>query len=500
MSGFAGSNTVEGGLGFAQLVNALGGGDDGLGSQLIQLLLAPAIVPGTPAGYQICKSIYSYHFLGPKIAEAPIDMAQSQKRELSVSGAPEDELLEAFEREWQSIGVVGADTLIHNTVKTSRIYGISAIGVGDRKADPGKPLDLVRLSDADLYFNVFDPLNTAGSLVLNQDPNSADFQKPTTVRVAGKDWHPSRTRVMMNEQPVYIEFTSSAFGFVGRSVYQRILYPLKTALVLQIADQWVAQKLGVLIHKAVAPGSVQNNVVRQMFSFKRQQIKASVTGNILTIGEKEAMESLNFQNLEGAGRLVRENNRKDIAAGAKMPAVLLNEETMGSDFHEGTEDAKDVARYIDRMRMEMQPLYAFFDEIVQRRAWSPAFYEGLQKTRSEYRNVPYETAFYRWKNAFAARWPNLLTEPDSKLSEMEKARFESVVAVVEVLAPLLQDSDNRAALAIWAADEVNSRKKLFSAPLELDEAAIRAYEPPVAAAGAEGEGKEPAVKPFSYES
>ena len=29
----------------------------------------------------------------------------------------------------------------------------------------------------------------------------------------------------MNQSPIYIEFTNSAFGFVGRSVYQRRLVP-----------------------------------------------------------------------------------------------------------------------------------------------------------------------------------------------------------------------------------------------------------------------------------
>ncbi len=32
---------------------------------------------------------------------------------------------------------------------------------------------------------------------------------------------------------------------------------------------------------------------------------------------------------------------------------------------------------------------------------------------------------------------------------------------------------------MWAAEEINSRRQLFSAPLVLDEDAIATYEPPV---------------------
>ncbi len=484
MSGF-GANNVEGGNQFAQL-SATGN----IGSSLTSLLLCDEIVPGSPASYEICKTIYSYHILGAKLAEVPINMAQSQDREITVSGGPESRLIPAFQREWDNLGTVGADTLINNTMRTARVYGIASIVAGDRKGDPASPLPLDKLADANLFFNVLDPLNTAGSLVLDQNPNSPDFQKPRMVRVGGQDWHPSRCVVMMNEQPIYIEWSNSAFGFVGRSVYQRALYPLKSLLQSLITDQMVTQKIGLLIWKAKSPGSAINNRMMSMFGWKRQQLQGGVTGNVLTIGAEEAVESLNFQNLEGAGRFTRENILKNIAMAAGMPARLVDQETMASGLSDGTEDAKQVARYIDRVRVEMQPLYTFFDDIVMRRAWSPEFYKGIQKAYDEYRKVPYETAFYQWKNAFTATWPNLLVEPDSEKAKTEEIRFKSTVALVEVLAPML-DPENKAALVGWAADEINSRRDLFSSPLVIDTDALAAYVPPTP----ETEPREP--RPFS---
>jgi hypothetical protein len=145
---------------------------------------------------------------------------------------------------------------------------------------------------------------------------------------------------------------------------------------------------------------------------------------------------------------------------------------------EGQEDAKQIATFINRERVEMRPLYAFMDQIVQRRAWSPAFYKTVQKLRPEYERVPYETAFYQWSNSFTASWPNLLAEPDSKKLESEKIRFEAVVSLFEALTPAVNVQENKAALLAWVADEVNSRRELFSSPLVIDEQIEAEYEPP----------------------
>jgi hypothetical protein len=493
VSGSNSANTVEGGIGFAGL-----GVQGGCGSQLTQLLNAEDIVPGSPVGYQLCKTIFAYHQLGAKIAEKPIVLAQSQERIITIPAGPEERLVEAFRREWSGIG---ADGWIKSAKVTARIYGISSIVVGDRRYPmrSDQPLDVLKLHEIEPYFNVLDPLNTAGSLVLDQDPNSPEFQKAREVRVGNRIYHPSRTVITMNEQPIYIEWTNSAFGFVGRSVYQRALYPLKTLVQAMITDQLVTFKVGLLVAKMAAPGPVINNRILNFFGIKRSALKAGVTGNVLTIGEKDSIESLNFQNLEGPARLCRENALKDVAMGVGMPSKLLEQEEMVGGMAEGSEDAKQIADYIATERTGMDPLYKWFDKIVMRRAWSPQFYEALKQDVPEYRKIPYETAFYTWSNSFSAKWPNLLAEPESDAIQVEKTRFEAVTALVESLINAGIDPVNKARVIAWAADEVNSRRKLFSAPLEIDEDALANYVPPVPTMGG-GDEKEHEPAPFSAET
>lgn len=445
-----------------------------LSSQLMEILGDAEIVPGSSPSYQLCKTIYSYHPLGAKMVDAPIDLAQSMPRRLSVRKGPDRQLVAQFQREWFKLGMVGADRLIRNVMRLARIYGISSIIVGTRGDDPDSPLDFWRDASKDLYFNALDPLNTAGALVLNQDPNSPAFLKPTGIRSNGVTYHPSRAVVVLNDDPIYIEWTNSAFGFVGRSVYQRALFPMKSYVQTMITNDIVAKKAALLVAKLKSPGSIVDKIMQGFAVGKRQQINQAAAGNVLQIGVDEDLSSINLLNLEPAARFARDNILKDIATASNMPASMLNNETLASGLADGTEDAKNIARYIDGIRTEMKPVYSYFDRLVMHRAWSRGFYRTIQRQFPEYRNVSYETAFCQWRDSYEYEWPNLLVEPDSELVQRESQIMESAIGVAEIALPIL-DPANRAEVIGWLAEIVNSRKMLASAPLNIDTEALRDY-------------------------
>lgn len=444
-----------------------------LGTSLQQMLMSDEIVPGSDPSYQICKTIYAYHPLGKKMVDSPISMAQSQDRQITISNAPESRVREAFEKEWRKIH---ADEYIAQVAGIARIYGVGSVVVGAEDIDTDKEIPPEKMADLSLYFNILDPLNTAGSLVLNQDPNAPDFQKYTIITASGKPYHRSRTVVLMNERPLYIEYTTSAFGYVGRSVYQRALFPLKSFVNSMIADDMVASKIAVIIAKLRAPGSIIDNVMQKMAGVKRQLLKEAQNTNVMSIDTEESIESLNLQNVDGAGTFARSNILKNIATAADMPAKLLDNETFVAGFGEGTEDAKNIARYIDGIREWMDPAYKFFDDIVMRRAWNPEFYETIQSEFEEYQDVSYTDAFYRWKNSFKAEWPSLLKDPESE-SKLEEVRQKSVMSLMEVLMPHM-DPDNRVRVIEWAVETSGENKLLFPQPLLLDYEALQNYEPP----------------------
>jgi hypothetical protein len=461
-----------------------------MGNELQAILASKDIVPGDTPSYQLCKTLYLYHPLGAKMAESPVKMAQSKPREISVPDSPGDRVKKAFEAEWKALG---CDRHIFNMARLSRVYGVASVALMAEGTPPNRPVDYRTLPDQTIAFNVYDPLNTAGSLVLNQNALAMDFQKVQRIAVSGQEFHPSRACVLLNEEPIYIAYTPSGFGYVGRSVYQRALFPMKSFLQTMLTDDLVSIKAGVLVAKMAQPGSIIDNLMAKLYGQKRQLLKDAALGNVLSIGPEDDIQSLNFQNLDGPYALVRTNILKNIATSADMPAVMLENETLTEGFGEGTEDAKNIAKYVDGVREWMEPAYVFMTKIVQYRAWTPDFYKTVQADfPEEYGGVGYTQAFYRWVNSFVAIWPSLLTEPPSEQQKVEKTKLDSIVDLVKTLMPDL-DPANKALLVQWAADNFNTLKLMFEEPLVLDYDTLAEYEPPVPGFGEPGAGGEGAV-------
>lgn len=439
------------------------------GNALQELLVAPDIVPGDMLSYETAKLIYLFHPLGARITEGPVSLALSQKRDIKIPNSPGERCVDAFSQQWKELG---GDYLVHNLMTVSRIYGISTIALlvdGMKSTDP---IDYWDLPDLNISFNILDPLNTAGSLVLNQNPNAMDFMKYSQVAISGIGFHQSRTVTVTNEKPIYLGYTTSAFGFVGRSAYQRALYPLKSYIKSLIADDLVETKVGVLVAKIKMPGNFVNNIMSFAFGNKRQIIKEAETGNVVNITPDEAVESLNMQNLEGPHVLARRNILENIANSVDMPVKLLTQESFAEGFGEGSEDAKAVARYMDRLRETMDPVYRFLDRIVMHRAWTPAFFKSLRRDFPEkYKDTTYREAFYDWVNSFQAIWPSYLREPDSDQVKVDDTKMKAAISIYQIL-EFSFDPENKARLIQWIADAITNNKLLYASPLELDYKAL----------------------------
>jgi hypothetical protein len=286
--------------------------------------------------------------------------------------------------------------------------------------------------------------------------------------VSGTAYHPSRSVTVTNEKPIYLGYTNSAFGFVGRSAYQRAFYPLKSYIKSLIADDLVETKVGVLVAKIKQPGNFVDNIMSWAAGFKRSLVKEAETGNVLNITPEEDIESLNMQNLEGPHVLARRNILENIANAVDMPVKLLTQESFAEGFGEGSEDAKAVARYMDRLRETMDPVYRFLDRVVMHRAWTPAFFKMLRKKFPEkYADTTYREAFYEWTNSYQAVWPSYLREPDSDQVKVDDTKMKAAIAIYQIL-EISFDPENKARLIQWICDAITNNKLLYSSPLNLD--------------------------------
>jgi hypothetical protein len=447
-----------------------------VGGTLMEILTSGDIQPGDNAGYELCKTLWEYHPLGGKLIEKPIAMALSKPRLINVDAEPKEMLVDAFNREWDKLG---ATNHIRDVSFIKRAYGASAIVIGSPNVATTEPLDLWKLADQDIYFNQLDPLNLAGSIVTNQNPNAPDFQKPLAYSTAaGQPYHPSRSVVVFNNTPIYLSFQSSAFGFTGRSVFLRALYPLKSFIQSMITDDLVTFKAGLLIAKQKPAGSIVNNLMQIASGIKRTYLQQGATGNVLSIDIDEAIEAINLTNTDTAMTTARNNIIANIAAASDVPALLLKDEALTQGFGEGTEDAKAIVQFIDGIRNDMDSLFKFFDKIVQHRAWNRQFFEAVQNQYPEiYRDKTYEQAFYMWQNAFKADWTSLMEEPPSEKVKVADTKIKSINEILRTVLPVV-DPQNRATLIQWAQDNINEMEDLFESSLNLDSDLIAEYEPP----------------------
>ncbi|WP_336284208.1 anti-CBASS protein Acb1 family protein [Citrobacter arsenatis] len=449
--------------------------DIALTSELAAILSSDGIEAGTDVGYKTCKLIWQYHPLGGKLVEKPITMALCKPRRYELDTDPQGRIVQQFEDTWKRMKI---EEKIRNFFFVSRCYGAASIGVGTKTLASSDPLPDFGLKEEDIFINVWDPLNTAGSGVTSQDPNSPEFQSvKKTLEIVGQKWHPSRTQTVFNGTPIYLEYQSSAFGFTGRSVFQRILYPLKSFIGTMTADDLVAEKCGVMVAKTQQNGSVASGIVAKAMGKKREIVKLAKNKGVISIATGEDVESLNLQNIDKALDTSRSHIIENIAAGSDVPAILIKDEAFANGWGDGSEDSKSVSQYIDGVREGIDPVMAFFESIVQYIAWNEDFYNALKADFPDIVTDDYQTSFLLWRKEFKASWIELVEEPPAKQQECDNKAVEGATKVYMALVDRL-DPPNKAALAEWLSNVLNNTTTYGEDPLMLDTDTLSSYEPP----------------------
>ncbi|MFW0766703.1 anti-CBASS protein Acb1 family protein [Trabulsiella odontotermitis] len=451
-----------------------------ISSELTKILESEGIQPGTDVSYELCKLLWQFHPLGGKLVEKPIEMAMCKPRQYNVDTDPDDRVITQFRDTWERMGI---NAKIKNFFFVSRAYGAAAIGVGTLGTSCASPLPDFGLQEDDIYINVWDPLNAAGSMVTDQNPNSPFFQMPKkTLKINGKNWHPSRTLKVFNGTPIYLEYQNSAFGFTGRSVFQRVLFPLKSYIGTMESNDLVSQKAGVLVAKIEQKGSVVSGLMGMAAKAKRGIVKIARNGGVISITPQEDIESLNLQNIDKALNAARDNIISDIATGSDVPAILLKEEAFSKGWSEGSEDSKAISQYIDGVRQTIEPVMDFCEKLVMYVAWNEDFFNALKNDYPSIIEGDYQTTFRQWKREFTATWQELIDESPDKRRESDSKVVREAAGMYAMVAPQL-DPENRAMLADWLSKVTNATETYGDSPIIIDMEALREYQPPVVQQG-----------------
>ncbi|MXV44343.1 DUF1073 domain-containing protein [Saccharibacter sp. 17.LH.SD] len=437
-----------------------------------EMLNAP-ILPGHAPSYELCKLLYTSHPLGAKIARMPVDMAMGEERIIRIDAALDDEPAKEFKRHW---GFIGCDDIIAQLGTKARVYGAAVVVFGavnpktNERIPPDQDIPLHLLHELDIYFNVVDPLNTAGSITFQQDPNDPSFLKPpAAVTINGTTYKKGRFLVLMNEEPEYLDYESSAFGYSGRSSFRRCVYPLRSYLEAQIANNQVAHKAGVLIAKLKQPTSIANRAMQVFSTEKAEKLRLATNENAITIGHDEDVSTLNLMNVDNSLRGVRQHILEDIAAAATMPAQILKAETLAQGFGEGKEDAKQIAQYVTRIRRWLKSIYNYCDVVTMRRAWNPGFIAAMRdKHPKEYGTKSDETIFREWRDSFSSVFPS--EQGGENAFDILEKKYHLMLDTARLLHPMVQENTAASAelLAFIQTNINNLGEDLFAGSLNID--------------------------------
>ncbi|CAD6037051.1 anti-CBASS protein Acb1 family protein [Escherichia coli] len=449
--------------------------NNNINSELMRILEHEGIQPGSDAHYELCKLLWQFHPLGGKLVERPIEMAMCKSRQYNVDTDPDERVVTRFRDTWERMGI---NEKIKNFFFISRCYGAAAIGVGTLNESCSNPLPGFGLQEDDVYINVWDPLNAAGSMVTDQNPNSPFFQEPQkTLKINGRNWHPSRTLKVFNGTPIYLEYQNSTFGFTGRSVFQRVLFPMRSYIGTMEANDLVSQKAGVLVAKTKPTGAVATGLMNVTSKIKRKFVKIAKNYGVINVAPDEGIESLNLQNIDGALNAARDNIISDIASGSDVPAILIKEEAFSKGWSDGSEDSKAISQYIDGVRQKIEPVMDFFERLVMYIAWNEDFFNGIKRDYPEIITGDYQTTFYQWKREFSAKWQELVEESPDKRRRADSKVIQQAISLYAAISPTL-DPENRATLAEWVAGVTNGTQTYGDFPLIIDTEALANYIPP----------------------
>jgi len=432
-------------------------------NSLRDLMQSNELQVGDLASYQICKTIFAYHPIGSKFATLPVDMAFSKPRGITLSDHPKI-VKERFETTYEKLGVWSK---IKQALILSRVYGMSSVMIGQYGKGLDEALDVTTIKTNPLFFNVLDPLNTAGSLINNQDPLSGRFLSVSGVQVMGKPVHASRCFIKNNgeEQPLYLQWSQSAFCYGGRSVYQRALPLLKQYLKSIQVDEYLLDKVGALVVKSGEPQGVYDSFTGTMSKLIREMVKSlrgistdaatgEVTGGVLSMGKDDTVETLSLIHTNDVADGVRRRLLANLAATDGMPTTLLSDDPFATGHADGTEDRKKEAEYLEGIQSDAKELVDWLDGFVMRMAWDDEFLQQVKNDYPQYSNMSLNTIFYQFKNSFDWKFQPLIIEPEEIKVKNQTGKIANVAAVVGMLSGQVDD-DSKSEILSWSAKMIN---------------------------------------------
>lgn len=339
-----------------------------------------------PLSYEECKDIYTYWFLGKRIASALPNFAMSAPREISFGNLPPviydryNEILKKYE----------VEKTIKQSAVYARVFGMSAVyasfsqkeGEEFRAYDSTKPLSYDNLQKGKFAFNVLDPLNFAG-VQINQNPLDLDFQKIESITInGGTKVHKQRFCTILNGEPFYLRWIDSAYSFGSPSIYQNMQGLIKSINTSLVALERMATKASAVVFKTGEDG-ILNSLTIEASERALKEMRAMRMDGGVKIPKDSDVSFFNLTGVDVVDSIIDKMNQCILMALNDTPSNLLLDKNLAQGFGDGDNDFKALIATIESYRQNtLKSVYEFVDKFCLGLAFDLGF---LNETFSEYK-------------------------------------------------------------------------------------------------------------------
>lgn len=381
--------------------------------------------------YSECQDIFRFWPLGKRIIEALPNFAMSSPRTFSFGGDAPEDLAKRFEEVCLDVAL---DKMIRRTAVYARIYGMASMFIAskDENISADAPLSYKHASKG-FVFNPLDPLSMGGSVSVELDPLSPNFQQPIAIRVKGKSVHPKRMCVIYNDIPLYLKFNPSSFAFTGQSVFQNMTLLIRSLNRSLIALQRAATKGGSIVRttKEVA----HNSGISQAALIKNNEmIRNMENDGIAAISAGEQVTFFDISGVQGIEQIVNQINSLFMMALADTPSGILLDKNLSFGLNDGTEDMKAILMAAEHFREVMlRPLYNFADEYLLSLAFNEAWLtDYMEKYPHLYRGKHVEEVFELIRQEYEFSFGELYPLNAKEKEEVSSLKLDNLAKLKEL--------------------------------------------------------------------
>ena len=354
--------------------------------------------------------------------------------------------------------------------KLAFVYGAAGIGLVVNNEDPNKPIDTGWFSqqlENGYAISTFDSLITAGSFTANIDPNSVEFQKVLDFSVNGKKYHYSRCKVVFNplEDPNYLQWESTAYGFVSASIIKRALPALQDYLLNKIAKRKLLKKVASFVHKQDAKSTVYDKITEYVAKIKRSKVEDLTSGEAVIIGTEESIESFNLSNHQQVMQFLSDDNMDDIANATGWQASYLKHAMLSTGMADGSNDAAQIDKMLYGVQNFTKPIFEWIDDILFYVAWTDSFIDSIALQYPDiYRGKTINQIRTLWRTGYERVFNPPTAEPAKDKAATDKTTVENISAI----ATLLQQVSSNQQLFDFVQNAFNTANILNGIEIDID--------------------------------